>query len=138
MFKVNRKTGKRCEICSKLTLKTPERRQWRHSGVFIVDFEHISHLVPEFLFLTLHINCRLGDIFLSSKIIAFRTCLIQGKAFHRSFTHINILVAVIYFFIIKKHCLTFYRGFDLQKSLSKNIHKCVETSYYVHCLQLST
>ena len=25
----NRNTRTRCEICSKLTLKTPERRQWR-------------------------------------------------------------------------------------------------------------
>ena len=24
-----------CEICSKLTIKTPERRQWRRSGVFV-------------------------------------------------------------------------------------------------------
>ena len=31
---------KNCEICSKLTIKTPERRQWR-SGVFIVNFEYI-------------------------------------------------------------------------------------------------
>ena len=31
----------RCEICSKLIIKTPGRRQWRHSGVFIVNFEHI-------------------------------------------------------------------------------------------------
>ena len=29
-----------CEICSKLTIKTPERRQW----TTIVDFKHISHL----------------------------------------------------------------------------------------------
>ena len=29
-----------------LTIKTPERRQWRRSGVFIVNFEHISHLAP--------------------------------------------------------------------------------------------
>ena len=29
----------RTEICSKLTIKTPERRQWRHSGDFIVNFE---------------------------------------------------------------------------------------------------
>ena len=35
----------RHKICSKLTIKTPERRQWRCSGVFIVNFEHISHLV---------------------------------------------------------------------------------------------
>ena len=34
----------RCEICSKLIIKPPERRQWRRSGGFIVNFEHISHL----------------------------------------------------------------------------------------------
>ena len=35
MFKVNnRSTRTRCEICSKLTIKTPERRQWHRSGVF--------------------------------------------------------------------------------------------------------
>ena len=29
MFKVNNKnTSARCEVCSKLTIKTPERRQW--------------------------------------------------------------------------------------------------------------
>ena len=33
-----------CEISSKLTVKTPKQRHWRHFGVFIVDFEHISHL----------------------------------------------------------------------------------------------
>ena len=30
----------KCEICSKLTIKTPKRR----FGVFIVNFEYISHL----------------------------------------------------------------------------------------------
>ena len=39
--------------CSKLTIKTPERCHWRCSGVFIVNFEHISHLVLVFLLLTL-------------------------------------------------------------------------------------
>ena len=35
MFKVNnRKTITRCEICSKLTIKTPERRQWHISNIF--------------------------------------------------------------------------------------------------------
>ena len=28
-----------------LTTKTPEQRHWRCSGVFIVNIEHISHLV---------------------------------------------------------------------------------------------
>ena len=49
----NRNTRKRCEICSKLTIKTPNRRQWRRSGVFIVNFKHISYLVLVFLLLTL-------------------------------------------------------------------------------------
>ena len=45
MFKVsNRNTRKRCEICSKLTIKPPKRCHWRRFGGFIVNFEHISHL----------------------------------------------------------------------------------------------
>ena len=35
-------TRKRYEIGSNVTIKTPERRQWRHSGIFIVNLEHIS------------------------------------------------------------------------------------------------
>ena len=35
--------------CSKLTIKTPERRQCRRSCVFIVNFEHILHFVLVFL-----------------------------------------------------------------------------------------
>ena len=54
MFKVNNRITKtRCERYSKLTIKTPERHHWRCSGVFIINFEHISHLVLVFLFLTL-------------------------------------------------------------------------------------
>ena len=37
----NRNTRKRIEICSKLTVKTPKRRHRRHSGVIIVNFEHV-------------------------------------------------------------------------------------------------
>ena len=39
--------------CSKLAIKTPERRQWRRFGVFIVNLKHISNLVLVFLLLTL-------------------------------------------------------------------------------------
>ena len=75
MFKINnRNTRTKCEICTKLTVKTPERRpkliiktperRWprsdvrsvnfgRHSGVFIVNFVHVSHIVLAFLLLTL-------------------------------------------------------------------------------------
>ena len=50
LLKVNDKNiGRRCEIRSKLTIKTPERHQWRRSGTFIANFEHISHLVLVFL-----------------------------------------------------------------------------------------
>ena len=54
MFKVkNRNIRTRCEICSKLAIKIPERRHWRRSDVFNVNFEHISQLVSVFLMLTL-------------------------------------------------------------------------------------
>ena len=54
MFKVNnRNTRARCEMCSKLTIKTLERSHWRRSGVFTVNFEHISHLALVFPLLTL-------------------------------------------------------------------------------------
>ena len=52
LYKVNnRNITKRCEIFSKLTIKTPERRR-RRSDAFIVTFEHISRLFLVFLLLT--------------------------------------------------------------------------------------
>ena len=50
----DRNTRTRCEICSKLTIKTPEQSYWLRSGVFIFNFEHISHLVLVFLLLNLN------------------------------------------------------------------------------------
>ena len=40
----NRSTRKRCDICSKETIKTPKRPHWRRSSIFIVNLEHISQL----------------------------------------------------------------------------------------------
>ena len=54
LVSINNRNTTRCEICSKLTIKIPERSQWYSSGVFIVNFEHISHFVPVFLLLTLN------------------------------------------------------------------------------------
>ena len=55
LLKTNgRNTRTRCEICSKQTVKISERRQCRRSGVFIVNFEHISKFVQVFLLLTLN------------------------------------------------------------------------------------
>ena len=65
LLKVNNgNTRARCEICSQLTIKTPECR----SGVFTVKFEHISHLVLVFLLLTL---CR--------KLLAGRKVLTKNQ-----------------------------------------------------------
>ena len=55
LFKVNkRKTGRICKICSKLTITIPEWRNWHRSGVFIINFEHISHFFQVFLSLALN------------------------------------------------------------------------------------
>ena len=55
LLKVNNKgTRKRCKICSKLTIKTPQICQWLCSGVFVVNFEHISYIFLVFLLLTLN------------------------------------------------------------------------------------
>ena len=45
--KINTRT--RCEICSKLTINIPIKNK---HGVFIVNFEHISHLLLPFTLLT--------------------------------------------------------------------------------------
>ena len=58
LFKVNnRKTRKRWETCSKLAMKTPERRNWRRSSILIVSFEDIPHLFVVFLLLTMSWAC---------------------------------------------------------------------------------
>ena len=46
----NRHTRTRCEKCSKLIIKTPKRRHWCRSGVFIVNFENISFFLNIFNF----------------------------------------------------------------------------------------
>ena len=45
----NRNTCKRYEICSKLIIKTPERRQWRRSAVFTVNLGRVPYLCLVFL-----------------------------------------------------------------------------------------
>ena len=71
------KIKKRCEICSKLTIKTAERCHWYCSGVSIVKFEHISHLFLMFLLLTLNKLMLAGEIVESYEI---RLTLLIDKA----------------------------------------------------------
>ena len=53
MFKLNnRNTRKKCEICSKLTIKTPEWIHWLRSGVFVLNFEYVSFIFLLFIFPT--------------------------------------------------------------------------------------
>ena len=100
----NSNTRTRREICSKLTIKTSKRRQrqWRRSGVFIVNFELISHLVLVFLLLTLNnaiviktketflflllINCSVNidssfSLLSISAIISSKTIWVLNKSF---------------------------------------------------------
>ena len=59
MIKVNnRNTRARREICSKLTIKTTERRHWCCTVNF--SFEHISRLVLLLLLLTLNMYLPAG------------------------------------------------------------------------------
>ena len=42
LLKVNNRNPRAtCEICSKLTIKTPQRRHWCRSVVFIINFEQV-------------------------------------------------------------------------------------------------
>ena len=77
LLKVNNKNTRtrRCDICSKLTIKTPERRR---SGVFIVNFASISHLVLVFLLLTLNMQLPAGKKTCSSVSIVNFEHVIAG------------------------------------------------------------
>ena len=54
LLKINSRDRTMCEICLKLTIKAPGKRHWRHSSIFVVNFEFISLLVLVFLLLTLN------------------------------------------------------------------------------------
>ena len=43
-----------CEICSKVTIKTSERRYLRRSGVFIGNFKQLLYIVLAFILLILN------------------------------------------------------------------------------------
>ena len=93
MFKVNnRNTRTRCQLCLKLTMNTPERRQellenivnrlkpltiseksfMCRSGIFTVNFEHISHLAIVSLLLTLSKEMLAGDILYANTYFTMR------------------------------------------------------------------
>ena len=97
LFKVHiRNFSKRCVICSKLTIKTAGRRQWRWrcSGVLIVNFEHISQLFQLFFGvfnLRMITNHRLISSFFKRNIYRFfHLCL----RIYNDINSWNILISV--------------------------------------------
>ena len=72
--------------CSKLTIEMPERCQWHLSGIFIINFEHISYLILVFLLLTL-------GILLSGKNYLRKTSEFSLKStLYEYFTHFMDIV----------------------------------------------
>ena len=85
MFKINnRYTRTRCEIYSKLTLKTPGRH-WHRCGVSIVNFEHISYLVLVFLLITLSRQTPAGIALMLFMMI--NVCLIHFSTLGYNWSH---------------------------------------------------
>ena len=58
LFKTNNGNTKndigKCKMCLKLTVRIPERPQWHCAGVFIVDYQQISHIHLVFPLVTLN------------------------------------------------------------------------------------
>ena len=86
----NRNIRKRYKICSKLTIKTPERRQWRRSGVFIVNFEHISHIVLVLLLLTLNMYLPAGKSEYFYYTVTVSSCVVMRDLSLDQFSYENI------------------------------------------------
>ena len=86
----NRNIRKRYKICSKLTIKTPERRQWRRSGVFIVNFEHISHIVLVLLLLTLNMYLPAGKSECFYYTVTVSSCVVMKDLSLDQFSYENI------------------------------------------------
>ena len=103
----NGNSRKRCEICSKLTIKTPERRRHR-SGVFSVNLEHTSKLFVVFLMLTLN-----------RKMLAGYKNIHDG-CFKYHKPNVNIKTSNFYNFLKIYHRLT------LQVTL--HLHSAIETT----------
>ena len=91
----------------------PERRHWRITGVVIVNFEHISHLVVVFSFRRktgnfLQIFNRLNtDIFLKP-IIKVGELLSQSKPFSAVFNTFDARISFLY-----PYFLTFSGDIDM-------------------------
>ena len=64
----------------KVTIKTPERRHWHHSGAFIVNFEHILHLVLVFIINFEQANADWEETWTKQKQICLLISLVNNVA----------------------------------------------------------
>ena len=69
----NRNTRKRCELYSKLTIKTPERRHWRR--IVNVNFEHISVFSSAFIFDFEKVNISWKRVYLAVAMTFYKIIL---------------------------------------------------------------
>ena len=99
LFKVNKKhTRKMCEICSKLTIKTSERCQWRYSVSSIVNFEQISHFVLVFLLLILNKEMVAGEL-LHMHVKIWNRSFFRGFTGRKILEHLTVLTVIFTFLI---------------------------------------
>ena len=96
LFKVNNgNTRIICKICSKLILKILERRHWRHSSAFIVDFEQISPIA--LVFPLLNLNKSVSIKIIDQKIIGnFLIFYCDRIADERLFSNFCIIASYYY------------------------------------------
>ena len=76
MFKVNNRNSRtRCELCSKLTIKIPERRHDVVLVSLLITLKHISHVVLVFILNIVHItlNVQLSAAYILCLGDSFRT-----------------------------------------------------------------
>ena len=71
-------------ICSKLTIKTPEQRQWHHFEVFLANFEQIWYIVLVFplLNLSVQVNAALVNADNFFNLFAYSSIQIQILQIH--------------------------------------------------------
>ena len=96
----NRSTGARCAYVQIW-------RQWRCSSVFIVNIEHISHLVLVFLLVTLSIWISAGKVYPLFNSIMRSVMRICCKIFNKQV--FNCFVDIRYYKVkTKNHCFTIF------------------------------
>ena len=82
------------KICLKLTIKTPTSfsvfTAKHSSGVFIVNFEHVSHVVLVFPLLTLNKKYQLGIFFLNFFFQKLHLALIILSNFQTIMPQVNV------------------------------------------------